>query len=293
MRWKRFAEVGRLTLQVGGSVQLDGTWSFQAQFKALGACNQEAPVSTLVVTNDDWSFKENSVKEVTDRGRKEGITRLQGVLAECSERAPEPKKRKIKDLDNEDDQKILEALGEAELELRRNVKALLAPLKELEKHRGEASDGAALAIFRQLRRLNVTVDTLKATRIAAELNKPCWRGSQASSAVRSAATALIKNWRSMYRSETGQLDEKSDASKARRVRLLAVDLEEKVFDACHKMGEYCRVIELLCQELDQCRDTGDNLLQGNVSGHDLVTKSIGRFRLRARAVKDKKAESSR
>ena len=36
--------------------------------------------------------------------------------------------------------------------------------QELEKHRGEASDGAALAIFRQLRRLNVTVDTLKATR---------------------------------------------------------------------------------------------------------------------------------
>ena len=30
-------------------------------------------------------------------------------------------------------------------------------------------------------------------------------------------------------------------------RIRSWPAKEKVFDACHKMGEYCRVIELLCQ----------------------------------------------
>ncbi|CAK9105192.1 unnamed protein product [Durusdinium trenchii] len=261
--------------EVVNKVQLDGSWSFQAQFKALQACNQE----------DDLSFKTNSVKEVTDHGRSEAIARLQSVLAE----SPAPvKKRKADEIENganEDDRKIVEALNEAEADLRKNVRTLLAPLKELEKVAGRSeSDAAALAIFRQLRQLNVTVECLKATKIAAELNKPCWRGSQAAPRVRSAATNLIKGWRSMYRAETGKKDGALEASRARQVRIQAVDLEEKVFTQTQKMNEYCRIIELVCQDLMQCSDISQRLLQGTLSGDDLVTKNAGRMRIKARAV---------
>eukprot|EP00434_Breviolum_minutum_P038702 symbB.v1.2.034340.t1/scaffold4415.1/size39987/4 len=88
----------------------------------------------------------------------------------------------------------------------------------------------------------------------------------------------------MYRAETGTGDGKLDATRARQVRLQAVDLEEKVYAQCQKMKDYSRVIQLVSEELMHCRDISDRLLQGSLSGDDLVTKSAGRLRIKARAV---------
>ncbi|OLQ10445.1 hypothetical protein AK812_SmicGene5847 [Symbiodinium microadriaticum] len=333
--------------EAGGKVQLDGAWSFKAQLNALGSVNQE----------EDFSFRQNSVKEVTDRGRAEGISRLQKVLQESAPALPTTsKKRKAterslklgfscsfdlqrialkkdghggfqlvgnailvdpvpqnvaylkeaiqkkkkpnrvtcdadeismysqkEDEDwvpedeetevnrgkskaalpagNEDDQKIAKAMDAAEAELRKNVLALLTPLRDLEQVAGQPeSDTAVLAIFRQLRRLNITTDCLKATRVALELNKPCWRGSKAAAPVRDAATSLIKSWRNMYRAEHGQSSESEEAARARQLRLLAVDLEDKVFNQCHKMDHYCRAIESLSQDLGS-QDLCQSLVQ--------------------------------
>eukprot|EP00913_Durusdinium_trenchii_P004870 g4521.t1 len=66
----------------------------------------------------------------------------------------------------------------------------------------------------------------------------------------------------MYRAETGKKDGALEASRARQVRIQAVDLEEKVFTQTQKMNEYCRIIELVCQDLMQCSDISQRLLQG-------------------------------
>mmetsp|Transcript_55846 Transcript_55846/g.104770 ORF Transcript_55846/g.104770 Transcript_55846/m.104770 type:complete len:278 (-) Transcript_55846:108-941(-) len=255
-----------LSKEVGGKVQLDGSWGFKAQLKALGAYNQE----------EDFGFKENSVKEVTDGGRSEGIARLQATLQECAEQLPVPsKKRKALLSGNEDDRKIAEALTAAEGELCKNVLALLAPLKELEQVAGQVeSEKAVLAIFQQLKRLNLTSDCLKATRIPLELNKPCWRGSQATPMVRNTATALIKSWRTTFRADTGHSTEAGVASRKRQLRLLAVDLEDQVFNQCQKMDQYCRLIESLTQELSRSQDVCQSFMQGRTSGQDLIAKSI-------------------
>lgn len=252
--------------EAGGKVQLDGAWSFKAQLNALGSVNQE----------EDFSFRQNSVKEVTDRGRAEGISRLQKVLQESAPALPTTsKKRKALPAGNEDDQKIAKAMDAAEAELRKNVLALLTPLRDLEQVAGQPeSDTAVLAIFRQLRRLNITTDCLKATRVALELNKPCWRGSKAAAPVRDAATSLIKSWRNMYRAEHGQSSESEEAARARQLRLLAVDLEDKVFNQCHKMDHYCRAIESLSQDLGS-QDLCQSLVQGRTSGQVLVSKTMG------------------
>jgi len=258
--------------EVGSRIQLDGAWSFQAQLDALRACNRE----------EDWTFKENSVKEVTDRGRTEATARLQKALGE-SQLMPRQKRKAI-ELENDEDRKITEAMKAAEADVRKHVRALLAPLKDLEQvPRSADSDAAALAIFRQLRRLQVTVECLKSTRIAAELNKPRWRGANAAPEVRNAVTSLIKGWRSMYRAETGKSDV-LDATRARKVRLQAVDLEEKIFAQCQRLKDYRRVMELVTEELMQCRDVSDRLLEGSLSGYDLVAKNAGRLRIAARAV---------
>lgn len=67
--------------QLGSRIQLDGAWSFKAQIDALRACNQEDAAGRRAAggscqgdsgeRQEDFTFRENSVKEVTDRGRTE------------------------------------------------------------------------------------------------------------------------------------------------------------------------------------------------------------------------------
>eukprot|EP00931_Biecheleriopsis_adriatica_P050973 TRINITY_DN29531_c0_g1_i2.p1 TRINITY_DN29531_c0_g1~~TRINITY_DN29531_c0_g1_i2.p1 ORF type:complete len:290 (-),score=58.03 TRINITY_DN29531_c0_g1_i2:209-1078(-) len=255
--------------EVGSRIQLDGTWGFQAQFNAIAACTRE----------DDNSFKENSVKEVTDRGRAEAAARLQRALEEALEQdsSDRTSKRKASAIEDERDRGLTEAVKTAEAEVRRDVRALLSPLKELEKVAGsDASNNAALDIFRQLKRLRMTVDCLKATKIAVELNKPCWRGSQAMPEVRDAASSLVRSWRSMYRAQAGKAEGISEATKQRRFRLLSVDLEASAHGMSPKIQQYCRVIEELCEAIvndpQLCRD----LVQGSIPGNQLVGKMVQR-----------------
>ncbi|CAE8614227.1 unnamed protein product, partial [Polarella glacialis] len=194
---------------------------------------------------------ERSVKEVTDRGRVEGAARLQVALEEALENVPrlEPPtaKRKATEAFESDslEPAIAAEAAHVEAELRRDVRALLKPLQQLQQVRPSAdSNAAALNIFRQLRRMQVSVDCLKATKIAIELNKPFWRGSQAAPEVRDAASSLVKSWRHMYRAqEAGGADGTSPAAQARKCRLLCVDLEEYAHSKCPKSTLYCRLIE--------------------------------------------------
>eukprot|EP00930_Biecheleria_cincta_P101580 TRINITY_DN93222_c0_g1_i1.p1 TRINITY_DN93222_c0_g1~~TRINITY_DN93222_c0_g1_i1.p1 ORF type:complete len:305 (+),score=80.83 TRINITY_DN93222_c0_g1_i1:44-958(+) len=259
----------QLSKEFGGfKPQLDGSWSFQAQFNAIAAMSAE----------DDWSFKEGSVKDVTDRGRGEAVRKLQDALEDTIEKNPPPARlssllyRPGRQCDeDEEDGGIAKAAAAdaavAEVQLRKDVRSLLAPLRELEKLPPSGSrNGAALDIFRQLKRLRITVDCLKATKIAVELNKPCWRGALASKDVQEAAGALVKNWRSMYRTQTGQSVEKYSQ---RRFRLVAVDMEESTYGANPKMAQYCKTVDRLCKELRKDPELCRELLAGTSSGAEL------------------------
>lgn len=281
----------QLSREFGGfKPVLDGSWSFQAQFNAIAAMSAE----------DDWSFKEGSVKDVTDRGRGEAVRKLQEALEETIEENPPPARlssllyRPGKDAaEDEDDGGIAKAAAAdaavAEVQLRKDVRALLVPLHELEKLPASASrNGAVLDIFKQLKRLRISTDCLKATKIAVELNKPCWRGALASKEVRETASALVKNWRSMYRTQTGTSVEKVSQ---RRFRLVAVDMEESTYGSDPKMAQYCKTIERLCKELRKDPELCRELLAGTSSGAELRLRVSERVK-REQLTKKKKSEAA-
>jgi len=255
----------------GSRIQLDVQWGFQAQFNAIAACNPD----------DDLSFKENSVKNITDRGRAEGIARLQRALEESVENAPRQRPPKRKAVE-EDPDGLTEAaaanVAAAESQCRKDVRALLQPLRELEKVAGTtARNNAVLDIFRQLRRLSMTVNVLKATKVAAELNKPCWKGTQAAPEVRQAASSIVRSWKTMYRSQSDQAgasDEISDARLSKQCRSRSVDLEETVHGKCPITDKYCRVIEVLCADLLDTPSLSRELLTGSSNGKDLLSRIV-------------------
>jgi len=268
----------KLCREASGRIQLDGQWSFQAQFNALGACNQE----------DDNSFKENSVKEITDRGRVEGAARLQQALeaslasdglSSLLKHAPRDRPLKRKALAEDADGGLTEAAAAndaaAESEVRKSVRALLQPLRELEKVAGSpARNNAALDIFRQLRRLNVTVNVLKATKVAAELNKPCWKGMQAAPEVRQAASSLVRSWKNMYRAQAGAVDDVSEANLTKGCHRLSINLEESVHAKCPKTQHYCRVVEVLCAEIQSAPSLSRDMMLGSANGKDLLQRIV-------------------
>eukprot|EP00933_Yihiella_yeosuensis_P048886 TRINITY_DN45342_c0_g1_i1.p1 TRINITY_DN45342_c0_g1~~TRINITY_DN45342_c0_g1_i1.p1 ORF type:complete len:286 (+),score=61.61 TRINITY_DN45342_c0_g1_i1:59-859(+) len=249
-------------------VQLDGEWSFQAQFRALGACHVE----------DDLAFKESSVKDISDRGRSEGVLRFQTALEEGLSRSSSQLKGKRKAPEAEEDDGGIAAASASdgkliEAEVRRDVRALMVPLRELSQVSPTPSTNAAvLEIFRQLRRLQVSVDCLKATKVAAELNQPCWKGDQVSQEVREAAASLVRRWRSMYKSQASTSDEpKIDE---RKCRCMAVDLEACTHGQMPKTSMYCRSVEVLCEIIRRDADLCRRMVFGTESIQDLVGKNI-------------------
>mmetsp|Transcript_93006 Transcript_93006/g.259112 ORF Transcript_93006/g.259112 Transcript_93006/m.259112 type:complete len:275 (+) Transcript_93006:89-913(+) len=266
-------EEKQTSVMLPDKIQLDGAWSFQAQFDALKACNAQ----------DDLTFKSNSVKDVSDRGREEGAARLQKALeiALSSDPARASRKRALPAPTSSAEQ--LE-----EVEVRREVRALLTTLQRLREDGPHAKrDESAMGVLRQLGDLNVSVACLKATRIAAELNQPSWRGSEVSAEVRQYAAALVKEWRAMYRAETGSLGDEtlSPAARSRKCRNLSMDLEACTHGRHQKVAHYIEAIEYLCRLIIADGQASRGLLAGTVASKDLVARALDEIRRRKERLK--------
>mmetsp|Transcript_54662 Transcript_54662/g.159509 ORF Transcript_54662/g.159509 Transcript_54662/m.159509 type:complete len:276 (-) Transcript_54662:34-861(-) len=248
-----------------GKAKLDGSWTFQAQFNALKTSQ----------TQDDLTFRENSVKDVTDRGRQEGADRMQKALEIAWTATPPPKPPGQKAL------QMTPGPGEAEeAEVRREVKVHLKTLQRL-REEGPTSkrDASVMNVLRQLRDLNVSVACLKATKIAAELNQPCWRGNEVSAELRRYSSSLVKEWRTMYRVETGTPEPAMSAAvRSRKSRRISMDLEESAYGRHQKVAHYMEVVDWTCKIIIGDNEVSNGLLAGTLPSKELLARSAEELR---------------
>jgi len=240
--------------------QLDSSWSLEAQVGALKGSGAE----------DDLTFRESSVKDVTDRGRSQGAGQLQKALEHAMSAAPPkpaPSAQPAAPAQTPEEK-------QREAELQRGVRELLLALRRSWQE-GESAKrtAAAMTVLRQLSGLKVSVACLKATRIAAELNQPCWKGSDVAPEVRGLATSLVRDWRAMYRAqEGGSAPALSPAVLARKCRTVSMDLEECAYGKQQKVATYSDLVEGLCRLLAESHETSSGLLAGTVAVKQLVAR---------------------
>mmetsp|Transcript_6832 Transcript_6832/g.20161 ORF Transcript_6832/g.20161 Transcript_6832/m.20161 type:complete len:287 (-) Transcript_6832:411-1271(-) len=245
---------------------LDSSWSFQAQFSALKASNPQ----------DDLSFRENSVRDVTDRGRAEGASKLQAVLDEALRSRPTAAPRKAAPA-----LPPSTAANAQENEVRREVRAQLDALQRLRPEPPtKARDGAVLQVLRKLAGLKISVACLKSTKVAAELNQSSWRGNEVAPEVRGLVTALIKDWRAMYRAEEGTSTLTPEA-RTRKCRNLSMDLEECAYGRYQRVAQYIQTIEGMCCVIKIDSEVSSNLLAGTLPAKELVDRVSANIRRQA------------
>jgi len=275
----------RNSIEFGGNrPKLSGEWSFKEQLAALRG---------RVDPQMDFAFREGFVKDVTDKQRQAGHTRLESAFSDVLKRPlTEREKRKAAKAATTAAAFKAIATGARPLpvktpdelsaaELREDVMVLAKRLQSLRKDGRVSKDAAdCLDILYELEQLPMTVACLKATKIAVELNQPCWKAS-VNSEVREHATSLVRQWRAMYRAEEGLPDGVTVAANTRRCRNLSMDLEEAVYSKVQKVAPYAELIQATCALLHCDVDSARSLLQGGVSSKDFVQRAARKLQLLA------------
>jgi len=140
-------------------------------------------------------------------------------------------------------------------------------------------DSLAMGVLRQLGALKVGVACLKETRIAAELNQPFWRGTEVSKELRQYASSLVKDWRTMYRDETGTAEAAMPpAVRSRKCRNLSMDLEEHAYGRHQKVGQYMEVVDHTCRIIMGDSEVSRGLLAGTLLGKELLARAAEELR---------------
>mmetsp|Transcript_63075 Transcript_63075/g.137043 ORF Transcript_63075/g.137043 Transcript_63075/m.137043 type:complete len:270 (+) Transcript_63075:66-875(+) len=229
---------------------------FKAHLSAIESCSSK----------DDLNFQERSVRDVSDAGRAQGAARLQAVLQEVLKRAVAPKGSPPA------------SLGELQLpesEVRREVQSLVRRLQELRDLGNSAGRNMEVGdVLRRLERLPVSAKCLKVSKVAVELNQPCWRASEAAD-IRERASALVRRWRAEFRARHGSPEE-TLSMQARRCRNLSMDLEEGAYGRSQGISAYADLVEALCLLLRRDPSAATGLMTGAVTGKDLVGRVAAR-----------------
>lgn len=233
--------------------QLDGSWSYQAQLRALDSCN---PV-------EDLTFKESSVKDVSDAGRGQGAAKIQRVLTEVSSALAQPASKR---------QKTNHGISPQELEVCQEVCALMQQLQHF-RNEGASSvqSKAVVDVLLLLKTLPINVACLKKTKIAAELNQPFWRGESISADVQKFASFLVRTWRNMYKAETEDAGPNGMSASilARTLKGLSSDLEESIYGHHPKIVQYTEHVDAVCERIRDNRIT-EGLMAGSIKSKEFV-----------------------
>jgi len=256
---------------------------FKYALAAIKACNRE----------EDFTFRESTVKDVTDKGRQKAATSLQEALEDALQRAPPPPEKEkataLKCVSPGSGADSLSSMAMSGSEIRQEVRSLL---KVLQRHHldgasagpKEKHDAAVVDALRQLEQLPIDVTCLKSTKIAVELNQKCWQDNQVSEEVRERSAGLVRRWRSMYRAQGHGLRDSSAAS-TRRARNVSMELEENVYGYSQHLTGYCEIIEGVISRFDRDPEATRGLLLGTTPASDFVTRAANRVRVTHKATK--------
>jgi len=263
--------------------QLDGSASCAAQVRVLSLCNQQ----------EDLSFKESSVKDVTDKGRAQAAALLQNVLEQlvgaAAVKSPE---RTAKIEGGILKRKASSAFGSAaspsssstaapaeEAEMRQEVRSDLAELQKI-RLAGGARTSDAIEILHRLDLQEMTISCLKITKIAMEVNQGHWRNNQVAM-IRELSGGLVHMWRSLFRGEAAISQTGIPGTAAtpapigsQRLRTTAMFLEESCYGHVQTAAPYRALMQGVAEHLLQDPPRARDLAVGGISASDLVKKVV-------------------
>jgi len=229
--------------------QLDGSLKTESQAKYL---------SNFFAREDDLTFKEGSVKDVSDRGRAQVVNALMQALVVAFRQAAAEEKAPAA------------TVGAAAIAPAWVLQDVLEQMEVLQQIRARGRPSECLSAAGPLRKLaTLPIDsaTLKRTKVALELNHDFWKKAPREE-VRQMVAVLVRQWRNMYRSEQGTQTRRGPSERS--VRNLATDLEECAYSRAPKSSHYANLVQDLLQKLERAPGTAAGLLDGTQRSMDLV-----------------------
>jgi len=256
------------SFEAASRLQLGSQSSLAAQARVLGLCLNPA--------GPDLSFKESSVKDVTDKARTSAASKLQkalekmlvtsitspachiegGVLKRKASAAfvdgishtPASSSSSACAIKQETDMtpassSSLACAPKHETDMRQEVREEVEKLKKIRLSGGAEVD-SAVSILKDLALQPISASCLKITKIGVEINQGFWRGSQNNN-IRELATTLVHKWRSLYRAENGAPEPVIAAASVSttRCRTLSMILEQTCHTHVQKVKMYSEFVD--------------------------------------------------
>lgn len=265
----------KCSYEFSGKLQLDGSASCAAQVRVLAFANRE----------EDLSFKESSVKDVTDKGRSQAAALVQNVLEQLlgASATPRPErtarieggvlKRKAGQISSEDTPASSSTAAPAEeAEMRQEVRSAVQELQKI-RLAGGARTNDAIEILHRLDLLPMTISCLKITKIAMEVNQGHWRDNQVAM-IRELSRDLVHRWRALFRGETGVPASAVTpaAIGSQRLRTTAMFLEESCYTRIQAVAPYKALMQGVAERLLGDPQMARDLAVGGISAADFVKK---------------------
>nr|ABI14322.1 unknown [Pfiesteria piscicida] len=244
---------------------LDSTKPVERQAKSLTA---------FFAQEDDLTFKESSVKNISDRGRTRVIDALVealGVAAAAGEADARRKQRAAAAAS--ESAPAVSAAPQSPPWVLEEVKTLLRSLLHI-RTRGRAADILSAANpLTQLAALPIDSNVLKRTKVALELNNDFWKKSDVPE-IKNMVAVLVREWKNMFRNEKGAAAaRKPRVFSARVLRNAATDLEESVHSKSPRVAQYQELIKAVIERLGQAPEQGLRFLDGAETSLALVTRA--------------------
>lgn len=227
--------------------QLDGSRSieFQAKFISNFVASRE----------DDLTFNERTVRDVSDRGRGKVVNDFMKGLATAFKKAQANRKA-----EQSAARAAAAAAGQPSSRVIQDVQVQLEALRGIRARSETADEASARPPLDQLALLPMDALTLKKTKVAAELNQDYWK-LRAAPEVQRLVTSLIHKWRAIYRRE-------EDGPSERTLRNSAVDLEEVAHSLAPRTQAYGQLVEAVIRRLSP--ELSLKILEGSESAKDIV-----------------------
>lgn len=282
----------KLSFEVSAKPHLDGSASCQQQCRVLASMNRE----------EDLTFRENSIQDVTDKGRNKAACSLQKVLEQLLGASAVQTPDKTTHIENG----ILKrkaasafapgsspatsstapgsapaskgAAPAAESQMRQEVRQDLAELQTI-RLAGGGRTNDAIETMKRLNTQHMTSSCLKITKIAAEVNQGFWRENQLK-VIRELAQDLVQGWRSLYREDAGiSAPVAPTRIGSQRLRTTSMFLEQSCYTHFQKATQYQALIGDIAERLLEDPVLAKDVAVGGISAADFIKKVVDRRRL--------------
>lgn len=222
---------------------------------------QAASLARMGNSVDDLSFKERSVRDISDRGRAKTVEDIMRALATAFKSERERKKT-----EQINAAAVAAAAGQAvpQSATQQAVCAQLDILRRIRAKGKAPNPYVAAAPLQTLAALPINSEILKRTKVALELNHDFWRKT-APEDVRRMVNTLVREWKAAYRKE-------EDGPSERTLRNSAAEIEESAQNVAPRKKEYSALVDGLLRKFLTSPEVGTSILDGCERAQELVSR---------------------